>query len=67
MLTEKYAIFNDKNQHDAEMIAGLAISAEDYYLEQARQSIIEEVKRWLKFRGYEATEELAKQFLTGRI
>lgn len=53
--------------HDAEMIASLAISAEEYYLEQARELAIKQIKSWLEFRGYEATDELAKQFLSGRI
>ncbi|MDJ0579073.1 hypothetical protein [Crocosphaera sp.] len=67
MLTKKHAIFNTENEHDAEIIAELARNAEEQCLEKARESVLQQVKQWLEFRGYQATDELAGQFLTGRI
>ncbi|MDJ0579045.1 hypothetical protein [Crocosphaera sp.] len=67
MLAESRRIFKPENEHDAQIIADLARSAEDFYLEKAKNQVINEVKKWLEFRGYEPSDELAKQFLTQRL
>ncbi|MDJ0579067.1 hypothetical protein [Crocosphaera sp.] len=67
MLTKKHPIFESKNIHDAEMIANIARDTEEFYLQKAREATITQIKSLLRVKGYRVTDELAEEFLTGRI